>query len=288
MKSLNIVGCGKVGQTLAHLWHHSGAFTIQDVLTTSEKSAREACDFAGAGTVVQTVAAMRPADVWMIGVQDAHIASIAVTLATTYGLQGPNSAQAPVVFHCSGALSSAILDPLAKLGWHTASAHCILSFASAATAIVQFAGSPCALEGHATAVTLLRNRFECIAAQCFTVESDQKLLYHAAAVFATNFLPVLQSLAEEAWLASGVPGTLLPGLRASLLKNAVANIVRTGPQGALTGPAARGDTTAIARQSAAVAQWDPQAGAAYDALSTLALRMAKTNKDTIATNATAL
>ena len=71
-------------------------------------------------------------------------------------------------------------------------------------------------------------------------------------------------------------------------QNAVANIVRTGPQGALTGPAARGDTTAIARQSAAVAQWDPQAGAAYDALSTLALRMAKTNKDTIATNATAL
>jgi hypothetical protein len=92
LKSLNIVGCGKVGQTLAHLWHHSGAFTIQDVLTTSEKSAREACDFAGAGTVVQTVAAMRPADVWLSGVQDAHIASIAVTLATTYGLQGPNLA----------------------------------------------------------------------------------------------------------------------------------------------------------------------------------------------------
>jgi predicted short-subunit dehydrogenase-like oxidoreductase (DUF2520 family) len=184
----------------------------------------------------------------------------------------------PTVFHCSGALSSSVLAALAAIGWKTASAHCILSFSSAMAAIEQFPGTACALEGDREAVTSLNTAFESIGAQCFHIESDQKLLYHAAAVFATNFLPVLQTLAEDAWSASGVPTALLPGLRESLLRNAVANILRTGPMGALTGPAARGDRAAIARQSTAVVAWDPLAGAAYDALSALALRMANASK----------
>jgi predicted short-subunit dehydrogenase-like oxidoreductase (DUF2520 family) len=55
----------------------------------------------------------------------------------------------------------------------------------------------------------------------------------------------------------------------------VDNITTLGPQAALTGPAARGDTAAIARQGAAVAAWDVQAGAAYESLSALALRLAQ-------------
>ena len=123
---------------------------------------------------------------------------------------------------------------------------------------------------------MLREAFTAIGAQCFDVASKDKLLYHAAAVFATNFLPVLQATAEELWQSTGVPAALIPGLRAALLRNAVANITANGPRGALTGPAARGDTGAIARQALALAQWDGPTGAAYEALSALALRLAKT------------
>jgi predicted short-subunit dehydrogenase-like oxidoreductase (DUF2520 family) len=168
-----------------------------------------------------------------------------------------------------------VLAPLAALGWQVASAHCILSFASAAAALRQFAGTPCALEGDGAACAVLRPAFSAIGARCFDVASENKLLYHAAAVFATNFLPVLQSTAEDLWRATGVPADLLPALRASLLHNAVANITALGPQAALTGPAARGDVQAIERQGAAVAAWDAQAGAAYATLSALALRLAQ-------------
>lgn len=190
-----------------------------------------------------------------------------------------------VAFHCSGAQSSASLAPLAALGWQTASAHCILSFATAATAVQQFKGTACALEGDARAIAALRNTFAAIGAQCFEVQSQNKVLYHAAAVFATNFLPVLQQLAEDAWRATGVPEALLPHLRASLLHNAVSNITRLGPVEALTGPAARGDVVAIDKQAQVVAQWDAQAGSAYAALSALALRMAKAKSEAQATAA---
>jgi predicted short-subunit dehydrogenase-like oxidoreductase (DUF2520 family) len=290
MQTLNIIGAGRVGQTLGRLWHTSGEFAIQDVLTNSAASAQAACAFIGAGTPVTRNASMRPADVWMLAVPDAQIAAAASTHAASATPGADTSSapapRAPIVFHCSGAQSAASLSPLTDLGWHSASAHCILSFANAEAAIAQFPGTACALEGDAVAIAALRAAFTAIQARCFEVASHNKLLYHAAAVFATNFLPVIQSVAEDAWRASGVPSDLLPGLRAALLNNAVANITRLGPAGALTGPAARGDVAAIARQALAVTQWDAQAGAAYEALSALALRLAKASSETNATAAT--
>lgn len=291
MPTLNIIGAGRVGQTLARLWHGSGTFTVQDVLTRSEPSAQAACSFIGAGTPVARLSAMHPADVWMLAVPDAAISASAAALAAALPKRKASKGttarakQHSMVFHCSGAQSSESLAALSDLGWQTASAHCILSFANAATAVQQFKGTACALEGDALAIATLREAFTAITAHCFEVASQNKVLYHAAAVFATNFLPVLQQLAEDAWRATGVPEALLPQLRVALLQNAVANITRLGPVDALTGPAARGDIAAIQKQAQVVAQWDAQAGAAYAALSGLALRMAKAKSDAMATAA---
>ncbi|MES2950654.1 MAG: DUF2520 domain-containing protein [Pseudomonadota bacterium] len=290
LPSLNIVGAGRVAQTLASLWRLQNTFTIQDVLTTSLPSAQAACAVIGSGHAVEQMQDMRPADVWMLAVPDAQLAACAQALATALttsttprqsAAQNPQTdtptQRAPIVFHCSGAQGAATLAPLAALGWQVASAHCILSFASVPAAVQQFPGTPCALEGDASACAVLRPAFAAIGAQCFDVTSADKLLYHAAAVFATNFLPVLQASAEDLWRATGMPAGLIPALRASLLRNAVTNITALGPQAALTGPAARGDTAAITRQGTAVTAWDAQTGAAYDALSTLALRLAQRN-----------
>ena len=270
MTTLNLIGAGRVGRTLATLWARHGVFEIQDVLTSSLASAQAACSAMGAGTAVATLQAMRPADVWMVAVQDARIAEVASALAATQ----PSGTAAPIVFHCSGAQNASSLQPLADAGWRTASAHCILSFADVGVAVRQFAGTACALEGDTTACETLRVAFDAIGAQTFGVASADKVLYHAAAVFATNFLPVIQSVAEAAWTRTGVPAHLLPHLRATLLRNAVDNITRLGPAGALTGPAARGDVAAIERQAAVVKAWDTPSGDAYQALSALALRLA--------------
>ena len=306
MQRLNLVGAGRVGKTLARLWHVNGQLQIQDVLATSPGSAAAAIEFIGAGHAVSSLVDMRPADLWMIATPDTQVADMARQLAAVQtrhaepeGLGGkalcsvsparcagssltyaehlaaqPPSLSTPLVFHCSGALGSDQLAPLQNLGWHAASAHCILSFATPQVAVAQFTGTACALEGDPLACTTLHEAFSAIGARCFDVASANKLLYHAAAVFATNFLPVLQSVAEDLWRSTGVPPALLPDLRASLLHNAVANITVLGPQGALTGPAARGDVAAIARQGAAVSAWSGDAGAAYAALSALALQMA--------------
>lgn len=268
MPTLNLVGAGRVGKTLGRLWHTSGLLQIQDVLTTSATSAQAAVDFIGAGRPLSDPALWRPADLWLLAVPDRQIAASARQLAAL-GL-APATA-----FHASGALPAAELAPLQSAGWQIASAHCILSFADPAAALQQFPGTVCALEGQTEATTLLRPLFDQLGARCFDLPGENKLLYHAAAVWATNFLPVLQAQAEALWQHSGVPAEFLPGLRERLLHNAVDNLLALGPAGALTGPAARGDMALVQRQGAAVSRLDPQAGAAYTALSQLAAQLAR-------------
>jgi predicted short-subunit dehydrogenase-like oxidoreductase (DUF2520 family) len=209
---------------------------------------------------------MRPADVWMLAVPDGQIKPTATALARL-------DLAPALVFHCSGALGSAELVALENKGWQTASAHCLLSFADPSAAVTQFANTPCALEGHVQALAELQMLFTRLGAQCFNLAAADKLLYHAGAVFATNFLPVLQDLAEQLWQRANMPPELARQMRATLLNHAVNNIVNLGPQAALTGPAARGDTALVAAQGDAVAQWNPQAGEAYQALSQLAKQL---------------
>lgn len=270
MPTLNLVGCGRVGKTLAHLWHAARVFDIQDVLTRSPDSAAQATRFIGAGQVVTQLAHMRPADFWMLAVPDRQIALSAAEMALTLSAQSPATA-----FHCSGALGSSALLPLFERGWQVASAHCIMSFAAPALAVQQFAGTPCGMEGEQATTGRLQPLYAAIGARCFSLQPEKKVLYHAAAVFATNFLPVLQSVAEDLWLESGVPPELLPQLRSALLRHAVDNLLALGPQGALTGPAARGDTELVNRQAQAVTQWNASAGNAYRGLSDLAGRLAR-------------
>lgn len=268
LPTLNLVGAGRVGKTLGRLWQQAGVLQIQDVLTTSPASAQAAADFIGAGRAVATPAQMLPADLWLLAVPDRQIAASAEVLATL-GLPPA------LAFHASGALAAAELAPLQAAGWRCASAHGILSFADPATALQQFPGTVCALEGDMAASQRLEPLFTAIGAHCFALASEHKLLYHAAAVWATNFLPVLQAQAEALWQCSGLPAGLLPGLRERLLRNAVDNLLALGPAAALTGPAARGDTALVERQGQAIQALDADAGAAYAALSAMAARLAR-------------
>jgi predicted short-subunit dehydrogenase-like oxidoreductase (DUF2520 family) len=68
------------------------------------------------------------------------------------------------------------------------------------------------------------------------------------------------------------------GLHAALLRNTIDNNLVLGPEAALTGPAARNDRDVVTRQHAVVADWHPEAGRAYEVLSTMATRLKQTGK----------
>ena len=88
------------------------------------------------------------------------------------------------------------------------------------------------------------------------VKDGERVLYHAAAVYASNFVGVV--IAEAVRLLEGIGWTEADATRAlmPLVDGAVANIRKRGVVGALTGPIRRGDAETVRRHLAAVDNQD--------------------------------
>jgi predicted short-subunit dehydrogenase-like oxidoreductase (DUF2520 family) len=262
--TLNIVGAGHVGRTLGRLFVGHAVFAPQDVCARGAAGAQAGVAFIGAGRALAGIAAPRPAAVWMLAVADDAIAPVATALAQSDGLAG--AWPGAVVFHCSGAKASSELAPLQRLGAHVASIHPVRSFADPAMVAASFAGTWCGVEGDAAALALLLPAFEAIGARPVRIDAAAKTVYHAASVFAANYLVTVLDAALRAYEAAGIPPDVARALARPLAGETLDNVLRLGPEAALSGPIARGDAATVARQQAAVTAWDAPTGALYEAL----------------------
>lgn len=258
--TLNIVGAGHVGRTLGRLFAAHGVFDVQDVLTRSPASAGEAVRFIGAGRALAQASDLRPARAWMLAVSDDQIAPACAALAAAGLLEGA------IVFHCSGAKASNELQAASGAGAQVASVHPVRSFADPDKVAAAFAGTWCGVEGDAGALALLAPAFEAIGARLVTIDAAAKTVYHAASVFASNYLVTVLDAALRAYVAAGVPAEVARELAQPLAGESLANVFRLGPAAALSGPVARGDFATVARQQAAVSGWDAPTGRLYEAL----------------------
>lgn len=257
-KTLNIVGCGKVGQTLGRLWASGQVFLVQDVLNRTIASSTGAVAFIGAGRPVSDYREMRLADVYMLSVPDDHILGCCEELERHGHLRAGS-----VVFQCSGARPSGEMLPALRRGASVASVHPIRSFADPGQTVRSFAGTFCGAEGDAHALGVLEPAFSGIGAQLVRINADAKVLYHAAAVFACNYVVTLIDIAQQAFLAAGIPRHMASLLLEPLVKETIGTVFKVGPETALTGPIARGDMETVARQLGAVESWHPQYGRVY-------------------------
>jgi len=257
---LNLVGAGHVGRTLGRLFAATGAFAVQDVLTRSPDSAVEAIGFIGAGRACDELRQMRPARVWMLAVADDAIAPACAALAASQPLAGS------IVFHCSGAKPSGELAAALDTGALVASVHPVRSFADPQAVAGAFAGTWCGVEGDPGALAVLEPAFSAIGARLVRIDPAAKTVYHAAAVFASNYLVTVLDAALRAYAAAGVPDSVARELARPLASEALANVFRIGPEAALSGPVARGDFATVARQQEALTRWDPDTGRLYEAL----------------------
>ena len=270
MKTLNIIGPGRLGRTLGALWARAEALTIQDVLARSTAQGALAVQFIGAGQPAADLAAMRPADVWLISTPDAQIARTCRALAEAGLLRAGD-----VVFHCSGALPAAELAAAAAQGARIASVHPLKSFADPAAAQATFTGTYCVAEGDAEALDILRPAFEAIGARVSEIDPALKTIYHAASVLVCNDLTALLETGLRCYEKSGIERGTAAAMMEPLVRETLDNVFRLGTANALTGPVARGDDAVVARQLEALAAWDARAAAIYRALGAVAVELAR-------------
>lgn len=257
---LTVIGGGHVGRVLGRLFATRAGFVLADVLARSAASAQAAAAFIGSGRPLDAYTALAGAEVYMLSVTDDQIVPACEALAAAVPLKGA------VVFHCSGALASDRLQAARDAGAFVASVHPIRSFADMEAVASAFDGTFCGVEGDVQALNVLLPALAAIGARAVQIDASAKTVYHAAAVFASNYLVTVLDAALRAYQAAGIPEDVARELARPLASESMANVFRLGAAAALSGPIARGDMATVQRQHDAVAAWDGATGQLYEAL----------------------
>jgi predicted short-subunit dehydrogenase-like oxidoreductase (DUF2520 family) len=211
--------------------------------------------------------AVTGAHVVILGVPDDSIRVLCSNIST--GLH-----RGMAVIHLSGALGLDVLAPAAHWGAYPVALHPLQTVPGVDAGLKRIPGSAFAVTAaHETAWQLGERLARDAGGAPIRIRSEQKALYHAAAVFASNYLTTVEAIAEQLFRTAGVADP--PSALAPLAIATLSNIVHQGPTQALTGPVVRGDAGTIERNLDALKQAAPEAIPAYVALALAAAGIAE-------------
>ncbi len=269
VETLHIVGAGRVGRVLGHLWAARGALQVAQVVNRSRSSAEHAIEFIGQGRAAAQARALQAADLVMISTSDAAIESVAAELAAAGWLSTET-----LVFHCSGAVGLEALRAAQQAGAQVARAHPLHSFAEPSRSVRAFPGTSCGVEGTGRALGVLKPLLRAIGGAPFRLPPSPCPQYHLGAVFASNYLAALLEASLRCYEQAGFSRPEASRLLRGLVTTTLDNVLQLGPAAALTGPIARGDARLVQEQLATLQVDQPDLADAYRALGALAVQLA--------------
>jgi len=212
-------------------------------------------------------AAARPAALVILGVPDDVIRNAASALA-----EGNAFHRGQAVLHLSGSVGLEALDAAELLGADVLSLHPLQTFPDIDEGIARLPGSHVAVTARsAEMIEVGEELAREVGGIPFPLEDEVKPLYHAAAVFCSNYLVTVEGVAEYLFRAAGVPEPL--PLFAPLARAALEATLSRGAAEAITGPAARGDAGTILRNLNALVRYAPDVVPAYVELARLASKL---------------
>jgi predicted short-subunit dehydrogenase-like oxidoreductase (DUF2520 family) len=186
-----------------------------------------------------------------------------------------NEAFAPgqAVVHLSGSLDLDVLRPAEDQGADVVALHPLQAFPTVDDGIARLPGSAIAVSGRTETTRALGDSLaRDLGAEPFHLPDDVKPLYHAAAVFCSNYVVAVLGVAERLFRLAGMED---PVARfAPLARAALDATLDRGSFEALTGPASRGDAGTIARHLSALATRAPDVVEPYVALARVAAGLA--------------
>ncbi|MGL4854240.1 MAG: Rossmann-like and DUF2520 domain-containing protein [Lentisphaeria bacterium] len=256
MKSLNIIGCGKLGKVIGKLL--SNYFTINCVYNRTEKAANESVNYIGAGKAISSINELTVADFYFFACSDDVIEDLSSAVANNISVE--NS----IAWHSSGAKSSRILDKRFSM---RASIHPNASISAENFCFEVLRGVFCGVEGDDQAVEFLSGIFRDLGVRVIEIDSEKKVLYHAGAVFASNFIPQLVEAALQCYEKAGINREVGIMILQPLVESTVKNVVELTPRLAQTGPASRGDFKTVQLHESALIEELPHFAEIYWKLS---------------------
>ncbi|MCR4435530.1 MAG: DUF2520 domain-containing protein [Clostridiales bacterium] len=155
------------------------------------------------------------------------------------------------IFHMSGSLSSHIFCGIEDCRAYGYSLHPLFPF-SHPEVFKELQNAFFTIEGRN--LNLIQDFLDAAKIKHFPIQGENKAKYHAAAVFASNYIVCLAEISKEILIQCGMPRELEKSIY-PLLAGAVNNIANYGIDRALTGPIVRGDTGTVKKHLEALTDY---------------------------------
>jgi predicted short-subunit dehydrogenase-like oxidoreductase (DUF2520 family) len=250
-----VVGLGRLGTCLVRALLRAGVNVTGLTSKQSDRALELARQWNLASVVTSLGQIAKHADVVFVTVPDVELATVTEQLAIGSGQS---------VVHCSGALDLSPLTAAAARGASCGVFHPLQSFGPTANPD-RFQGIAVGVDADPPLADGLSRLAERLGAIPFSLRGVDRARYHAAAVFASNYLVALHAAAARIWQSAGLPPESARAALATLSRGAIENIAAHDLASALTGPIARGDVATVAGHLAAL-QNDLPSLALYRAL----------------------
>ncbi|MCK1859565.1 DUF2520 domain-containing protein, partial [Legionella pneumophila] len=240
MKIINFIGCGLVGKTLGRLIVKHRLGTIGGIINKSPKNSEFAVKFIGAGSSCMNLSQLPRADIYFITTPDDIIETVCNQL-----VEQKNFNSKSIVIHCSGALTTAVLQKAKAKGCIVISVHPIKHFADPINCIKTFEGTYCTFEGNKKAIPIIEYLFGTMGGILIPINKEQKPLYHAACVLAVNLVSLHYS-AVECFRLSGLDNKTASNIVSLLMQETLLSLQKSqNYTNLLAGPFKRGDINVI-------------------------------------------
>lgn len=145
--------------------------------------------------------------------------------------------------HCSGSMSSRVLQVDKSLPIGYLSLHPLQAFAGINQAVELLRGTHFGIEGDAEEVGL--EIVEQLGGIPHRLDPEKKVLYHAGAVIASNYLVTLADLSVRLFEQAGIAKEEALESLIPLMEGTLRNLGQVGLPQALTGPIERGDVEVV-------------------------------------------
>lgn len=264
-----IVGAGRLGTALARALDACG-YEVLALVSRRAAHARRAAKRAGVETLAlgaEEVGRLPAVNLLFVTTPDDAVAETAARLAALPALNGR------VALHASGALSSEVLAPLRARGLGVGSMHPLASVSEAAAGAESLRRAFYCVEGDAKAARAARRVVRDLGGEAFTINPEDKPLYHAAALMSAGHVVALFDVALDTLRRCGLPEPRARKILLPLLRSVADNLARHAPARALTGSFARADVETVRKHLRALE--DTDALAVYKLLGTRSLELAE-------------
>lgn len=251
IRSIALIGCGKAGLSVS-LALKSAGWTVTGCSSLSDESTRRGAEWLACAPMTSWNAIPEKTAV-LLGVPEGAMKAVDEKLAREdCHLKGR------AVIHLSGGLPARVLERCRLGGASVGSLHPIMALPDPLTGAKRLKTATFAIEGRPRAVGVMQAIAHSISDRFFLLSPRGKVLYHAAAVVASNHLLALLSDSQEILERAGADmGTALPAFQ-SLVEGTVANFFSGGAVEALTGPIERGDVDMVKNHLQSLKRWPAQ------------------------------